>query len=163
MFGFRGRTGMMLCMLVAGGTVWAQSAPPAPDHPWDSTVVKQPFKLPPQVGLAVAMDPAKLYTLPELIDIAEHNNPDTRVAWENAKARAGDLGISKVDAVSDDGGGFARGQRARGDILWALLCSPDGGGLHAPLHSGLLHLRPAALAGDLDQPEQSAGGQFSIQ
>src|SRR5271165_5814544 len=96
MFGLRGRTGMMLCMLVAGGTVWAQSAPPAPDHPWDSTVVKQPFKLPPQVGLAVAMDPAKLYTLPELIDIAEHNNPDTRVAWENAKARAGDLGISKA-------------------------------------------------------------------
>ena len=87
---------MMLCMLVAGGTVWAQSAPPAPDHPWDSTVVKQPFKLPPQLGPAVTMDPAKLYTLPELIDIAEHNNPDTRVAWENAKARAGDLGISKA-------------------------------------------------------------------
>ena len=87
---------MMLCMLVAGGNVWAQSAPSAPDHPWDSTVVKQPFKLPPQSGPAVAMDPAKLYTLPELIDIAEHNNPDTRVAWENAKARAGDLGISKA-------------------------------------------------------------------
>ncbi len=30
-----------------------------------------------------------------MIDIAEHNNPDTRVAWENAKARAGDLGITK--------------------------------------------------------------------
>jgi outer membrane protein TolC len=96
MFGLRGRTGMMLCMLVAGGNVWAQSAPSAPDHPWDSTVVKQPFKLPAQSGPAVAMDPAKLYTLPELIDIAEHNNPDTRVAWENAKARAGDLGISNA-------------------------------------------------------------------
>lgn len=86
---------MMLCMLVAGGNVWAQSAPPAPDHPWNASVVKQPFKLPP-LGPAVTMDAAKTYTLPELVDIAEHNNPDTRVAWENAKARAGDLGISKA-------------------------------------------------------------------
>lgn len=85
---------MMLCMLVAGGNVWAQSAPSAPDHPWDATVVKQPFKLPPLTP-TVTMDLAKIYTLPELIDIAEHNNPDTRVSWENAKARAGDLGISK--------------------------------------------------------------------
>ena len=34
--------------------------------------------------------------LPELINLAEQNNPDTRVAWENAKARAADLGISKA-------------------------------------------------------------------
>src|SRR5277367_1365930 len=95
MFGLRGRTGIMLCMLVAGGNVWAQSAPPAPDHPWDASAVKQPFKLPP-LGPAVTMDQAKVYTLPELINIAEHNNPDTRVTWENAKARAGDLGISKA-------------------------------------------------------------------
>ncbi len=33
--------------------------------------------------------------MPELINLAEQNNPDTRVAWENAKARAADLGISK--------------------------------------------------------------------
>jgi len=85
----------MLCMLVAGGMVWAQKAPPAPDHPWDASVVKQPFKLPP-LGPTITMDPAKIYTLSELVDIAEHNNPDTRVAWENAKARAGDLGISKA-------------------------------------------------------------------
>jgi len=84
----------MLCMLVVDGIVWAQKAPTAPDHPWDSSVVKQPFKLPP-LGATVTMDPAKIYTLPELVDIAEHNNPDTRVAWENAKARAGDLGITK--------------------------------------------------------------------
>lgn len=85
----------MLCMLVADGIVWAQSAPPAPDHPWDASAAKQPFKLPPKLGATVTMDPAKIYTLAELVDIAEHNNPDTRVAWENAKARAGDLGISK--------------------------------------------------------------------
>jgi outer membrane protein len=35
------------------------------------------------------------HTLAELVNIAEQNNPDTRVAWENAKARAADLGIAK--------------------------------------------------------------------
>ncbi len=41
-------------------------------------------------------DPLKNYTLAELVDIAERNNPETRVAWENAKARAADLGVSKA-------------------------------------------------------------------
>ncbi len=36
-----------------------------------------------------------MYTLSELVNIAEENNPDTRVAWQNAKARAADLGIAK--------------------------------------------------------------------
>ncbi len=43
----------------------------------------------------VVLDPAKVYTLAELVNIAEQNNPETRVAWENAKARAADLGIAK--------------------------------------------------------------------
>ncbi len=41
-------------------------------------------------------DPSKIYTLPELVDVAEQNNPETRVAWQNAKARAADLGVSKA-------------------------------------------------------------------
>ena len=44
---------------------------------------------------APTLDPNKIYTLPELIDIAEQNNPDTRVSWENAKARAAEVGISQ--------------------------------------------------------------------
>src|SRR5271170_5713400 len=35
------------------------------------------------------------YTLAELIDIAEHNNPRTRIVWEQAKQKAGQLGIEK--------------------------------------------------------------------
>ena len=45
---------------------------------------------------AFVPDPTKTYTLPELVNLAEQNNPETRVAWENAKARAADLGISKA-------------------------------------------------------------------
>ena len=43
----------------------------------------------------VAPDPAKTYALADLINFAEQNNPETRVAWENAKVKAADLGVSK--------------------------------------------------------------------
>jgi len=42
-----------------------------------------------------ALDRAHAYTLAELIDIAERNNPRTRVAWERAKQKADELGIAK--------------------------------------------------------------------
>jgi outer membrane protein len=41
------------------------------------------------------LDPSHPYTLAELIDIAEHNNPRTRIVWERAKQRAEELGIAK--------------------------------------------------------------------
>ena len=85
----------MLCMLVAEGIACAQKAPAVPEHPWDASSANQTLKVPPRLAPAPTIDPAKTYSLSELVDIAEHNNPDTRVAWENAKARAGDLGITK--------------------------------------------------------------------
>src|ERR1700751_5508615 len=39
------------------------------------------------------IDATKIYTLAELTDIAESQNPETRVAWQDAKARAATLGI----------------------------------------------------------------------
>jgi outer membrane protein len=48
----------------------------------------------PQSGIAT-VDPSHSYSLAELIDIAEHNNPRTRVAWERAKQRADQLGIER--------------------------------------------------------------------
>ena len=44
-----------------------------------------------------AIDPQHQYSLAELIDIGEHNNPHTRVAWELAKQRANQLGIEKSE------------------------------------------------------------------
>ncbi len=41
------------------------------------------------------VDPAKAYTLDELIDIAESDNPRTRIAWEQAKQAAERVGIAK--------------------------------------------------------------------
>lgn len=39
--------------------------------------------------------PGHRYTLAELIDIAEHNNPQTRIVWERAKQKAEELGVAK--------------------------------------------------------------------
>ena len=85
----------MLCMLFAEGISYAQKTPPAPDHPWDDSSAKQQLKTPARVIPARFLDPANIYTLSELVNIAEQNNPETRVAWENAKARAADLGIAQ--------------------------------------------------------------------
>jgi outer membrane protein len=83
----------MLIALVGGAIACAQSAPLSPQQPWQGTTnLPSP---PPRSAPAFVPDPGKIYTLPELINLAEQNNPDTRVAWENAKARAADLGISK--------------------------------------------------------------------
>src|SRR3984885_11403250 len=84
----------MLMALVGGAIACAQSAPLSPQQPWQGTTnLPSP---PPRSAPAFVPDPGKIYTLPELINLAEQNNPDTRVAWENAKARAADLGISKA-------------------------------------------------------------------
>ena len=45
--------------------------------------------------IVAKLDTAHTYTLAELIDIAEGNNPVTRVYWERAKQKAGMLGIAK--------------------------------------------------------------------
>src|SRR5947207_13241142 len=48
-----------------------------------------------EVGSRVAINPRKIYGLAELIDIAERNNPETRVAWERARQAAAAVGLSE--------------------------------------------------------------------
>jgi outer membrane protein len=48
----------------------------------------------PPAGTA-SIEPSHPYSLAELIDIAEHNNPRTRVVWEHAKQKADQLGIER--------------------------------------------------------------------
>ena len=43
----------------------------------------------------VALDATRTYALADLIDLAEQHNPETRVAWEEAKSRAASLGIAR--------------------------------------------------------------------
>jgi len=41
--------------------------------------------------------PVKTYSLAELIDMAESNNPETRVAWERARAQAASFGVARSE------------------------------------------------------------------
>ena len=77
-------------------TVPAQSAPVSPDRPWRTSV---------EISLETdarnipdsrfTLDPAKVYSLPELIELAEAHNPATRVSWERARAQAASLGVAR--------------------------------------------------------------------
>jgi outer membrane protein len=73
----------------------SQKSPPSPDRPWVASPNALPAA-PGQFAPAFTPDPEKVYTLAELVDIAERNNPETRVAWENARARAANLGIARA-------------------------------------------------------------------
>jgi outer membrane protein TolC len=42
------------------------------------------------------IDPRHVYVLPELIDLAENNDPDTRIAWEESKQAALAIGLAKA-------------------------------------------------------------------
>src|SRR5262249_2879397 len=68
------RTIIMLCMLATEVIVFGQKAPSAANHPWDASSAKQQLP-PPQLQPPVAIDPSKAYTLAELVNIAEQNNP----------------------------------------------------------------------------------------
>ena len=69
--------------------------PPSADRTWappnlsnyESELAGQRFKNG-EGSSRVSINPRKVYNLAELIDIAERNNPDTRVAWERARQAA---------------------------------------------------------------------------
>ena len=108
---------MVLFVMLCGPLVaFSQQAPAAPERPWQVTAKTQPVIPPPHS--AFAPDLTKTYTLPELVDIAEQNNPDTRVAWENAKARAADLGVSK-SSLYPTVAAIALAESDRIDLLFA--------------------------------------------
>jgi outer membrane protein len=75
-----------------------QEAPASPDHPWHSSEESE-FE-----GDAKAqreslsqIDPARTYSLGELIDLAETQNPQTRLAWEGARSQAATLGVARSE------------------------------------------------------------------
>ena len=46
-------------------------------------------------GTVAQLDVSHTYSLAELIDLAESNNPQTRIAWERARQSAEELGVAK--------------------------------------------------------------------
>src|SRR6266403_934629 len=76
--------------------------PPSSDRTWsppnlpnyEQELAGQRFNNP-EGTPRVSINPRKIYGLAELIDIAERNNPDTRVAWERARQAAAAVGLSE--------------------------------------------------------------------
>src|SRR5437588_10393397 len=77
-------------------------APPSSDKAWlppklsdyENQLAGQRFHEA-EAGSRVSINPRKTYNLAELIDIAERNNPETRVAWERARQAAAAVGLSE--------------------------------------------------------------------
>ncbi len=89
------------CAAFAALLFWAgrgacQRAPASPDHPWHSHEEQELGREGESLQtVASPVDPAKTYTLADLIDLAETQNPETRVAWQRARAQAATLGIAR--------------------------------------------------------------------
>ena len=85
-------------ILISIVPAFAQLTPVSPDRPWHSPEERQltnevlRFRRP-----AFRVEPDKAYSLAELIDLAEAHNPETRVAWENARAQGAALGIARSE------------------------------------------------------------------
>jgi outer membrane protein TolC len=76
---------------------YAQTAPPSSDRPW-TAATDSAFQsaIPGPREAWDTLDAGRSYTLGELIDLAERRNPNTRVTWEQATARAASLGIARA-------------------------------------------------------------------
>jgi outer membrane protein len=111
------RAALVLFLLHASGAR-AQSAPASPDHPWHAPGEQnveedaRHFR-----DARFNIDPQKSYSLPELVDLAEEHNPETRVAWERARAGAAALGIARSELYPTLAA-IVLSQTARAEILF---------------------------------------------
>ena len=90
---------LLLALAVANAR---NDPPPSADRTWsppnlsnyERELAGQRFKNG-EESSRVAINPRKVYGLAELVDIAERNNPETRVAWERARHAAAAVGLSE--------------------------------------------------------------------
>ena len=83
----------LYAVLLGLATPLLAQAPPSPDHPWaiPQSVIQRAAQLGETRDSSLAAK--KRYDLPALIDLAERTNPQTRGAWETARAAAAAEGI----------------------------------------------------------------------
>src|ERR1700730_17112033 len=101
------------CALLGACNDTRDLAPPSPDTPWQfqpskeaptapapTAVAARRFTVPENTAVQLPspadVDPNHVYSLVELIDIAQRRNPATRVAWEQARQAAINVGISRA-------------------------------------------------------------------
>src|SRR6185503_14368742 len=83
------RAAILLLVPLCADSVLAQTAPASSNHPWLGPLEQQIKRDAGLVRDSVStIDAAKIYSLAELIDFAQGNNPETRFAWERARSQA---------------------------------------------------------------------------
>jgi outer membrane protein len=88
----------LFVLLLCASCALAQSAPVSPNRPWHSPEERQIEDDARRLrDSRFNIDPAKTYSLAELIDLGETHNPETRVAWERARSQAAALGIARSE------------------------------------------------------------------
>ncbi len=95
--------GVLAIMWLAGcATSAIDLAPAHPDEPWVAASGNKPdgYTLTPNDNLATLptappVESSRVYSLPELIDMAESSNPMTRIAWNDARRIALAAGIAR--------------------------------------------------------------------
>jgi outer membrane protein TolC len=84
--------------LFCASSSFGQTAPGSPDRPWRTAAeIKIEADAKEFRDARFSVDPDKAYTLAELVDLAEAHNPETRLAWERARAQAATLGIARSE------------------------------------------------------------------
>ena len=108
-FGRRAAGTLVVAAALAGCASQSESlAPASADTPYVPNVAESApappgvadYGLPPQADMPIdlpkpAVDPRRAYTLPELVDIAESNNPVTKAAWQRARQAALAVGVAE--------------------------------------------------------------------
>jgi outer membrane protein len=91
-------TTIVLITVQTASSALAQTAPGSPDHPWHGPMEREIEANANGVRESrFSIDQAKTYSLAEQIDLAEAHNPETRVAWERARAQAAALGVARSE------------------------------------------------------------------
>ena len=90
------RTATAIVLLIATAPIFAQAPPPSPDRPWHSSEEQQ-IIIDARRPAALRIESDKTYSLAELIYLAEAHNPETRAAWEKARAHAAAVGVARSE------------------------------------------------------------------
>ena len=89
---------ILLLIFVHSSITCAQNAPPFPERQWlgpgEQQIKRDAERF---QDSKPGIDGAKIYSLVELIDFAQSHNPETRFAWERARAQAAALGVARSE------------------------------------------------------------------
>src|SRR5262245_33394294 len=101
-FTFRRVIGNAMAVMLVSTTLaclaWSQTAPLSPNTPWHSAQEASVELEAEQISSnRLVLNSPLSYSLAELIDLAQSNNPQTRMAWERARARANAVGVARSE------------------------------------------------------------------